>query len=76
MFEAGDAPPDLADLVAGASQGQDGVVDRLGQPVADGVSLSIALLGGDDARVGVVGILIQPAGQRAAQVETDASKVA
>jgi len=54
--ETGDTPTNLADFVTAAGQRQDGVVDRLGQPVADGVDFPIPSLGGDDALVGSVGV--------------------
>jgi hypothetical protein len=72
--ETGDAPADLADFIPTAGQGEDGVVDRLGEAIADAVGLVDGALVGDDALVGVVGVLVQPAGQGGAQVETDAAE--
>ncbi len=74
--KAGDAPAHLADLIAAAGQWQDRVVDRLGQAIANAVDPPVIPLGGDDALVGGVGVLVQPAGKRAPQVETDAPEVA
>jgi hypothetical protein len=75
VFETGNAPAYLANFIAAAGQRQDGVMHRLGQSVAGGVSLPVPPFGGDDTLVGGVGVLVQPAGQRAAQVETDAPKM-
>ena len=72
--EIGQPPVNLRAFIARRGKGQDGVVVRLRQRIADAVALAVAPVGIHDALVYVGMMRFEPVRQRGAEIEADALK--